>query len=502
MANRKTKDRNGKDDAKLEQSETAETATEDTNIEAETSAPEQTGSEAAESETTATAPETTDLEPAPEVIEDTAVAESSGSSFASTALMLLVLILVVAGLTLWGAPKLAPYLPGSVAQYLNPIPNTTKADIAELQSRLDIAEGKISEGPDTSALEAEIATLSARIVTLEGLNAAETAELAATAQQTAEAATAATEANAAEAEGLAGQISELGGQIDQVGGTVAGLEGELRALTAALAGQADDPDDVPVSVELKAAMQALQARVDTLAAATAVLPDLLDQDDAATFATKDDLGAAADDLAAGIDAAKAELSGQIAEVAAVAEAANAAGSDALDQAQTAVKGAAIRGAAATLVSRITGGLPYAGALAELEELSGVAAPEELNAAAEDGLADAGDLAAGFPDVARAAIEADRKATAGDTAGDQVASWFASQISSRPTVATEGEGTAAVLSRVEASLTSGDLPGALAETAALGDAAKQAMGGWLTGLSQRVGAEAVLDDYIKASGGAD
>lgn len=382
--------------------------------------------------------------------------EHHGSSFASTALMLLVGALVVIGLTLWAAPKLAPHLPAGIAQYLNPVPNSTQDDIATLQTRVAELD---AQGSSLEGLAERLGALEAAGTDTNALEEALAA--AAQAQQAAEVAS-------GEAQALRDRQGQIATQLDA-------LEGELRALTEALSG---DGEGSAVPAELQAALKAMQSRVDTLS------------DAAAGFATRDE-----------VEGAIGTIEAQIAEVAAEAEAAKLTGSDALGEAEQALRGAALRGAAAALVSRVNGGLPYAGALTELEELSGAVAPDALRGPAAAGLGDQAQLSAGLPAAARAAIDAEREADAGEGAASQIAAWLGTQVSSRPTVETEGESVGAILSRVEARLSEGALPDALAEAQALPQHAQDAMADWLSQLEARVGAEAALSDYIAATGGA-
>lgn len=394
-------------------------------------------------------------------------AEHSGSSFASTALMLLVGALVVAGLALWGAPKLAPHLPGSIAKYLQPIPGQAQAEIDRLTAQLAEVEGALGGLPD----------LSARLDALEAENgAAASNEIAETAIASATAAS--------------DSVGEMSGRMTEMADQVAALESEVRAFAESLTSGEEDVEGVPAVVELRAALQALQSRVDTLAASASVLPDLVSKSDADAFATDADLAAA-----------QSTLSEQIAAVAAQAEAAKVTGNDALVEAQTAVKSAALRGAATTLKSRVLGGLAFSGALTEVETLSGTAPPEALAAAAGSGIATATQVASAFPSAAREALDADRRANAGDGVSNKVLSWLGSQVSTRPTVPTEGEGVPEILSRAEASLKAGDLSATQAEIASLPDHARAAMADWVASVEQKIGAQSALEDYLSAVGGA-
>lgn len=417
-------------------------------------------------------------------LDDTDPVEHSGSSFASTALLLLLLIIGVAGLTLWGAPKLAPYLPGPVAKYLNPIPSEAQSQIDALKARLD----------EIAPVSGEVAGLDQRLAALEAASAegSDTAQAAAAEELAGAANAAATQAQES-ADAANDALGGVQAQVQSLGADIKALDGELRALTSSLSatsGETGGADlDVAAADELKAALQALQSRVDSLAERVSVIPDLLPRSETDGFVTGAELSSVQEDLAA-----------RIAEIGQAAEDAKVTGNDALTEAQTAVREAALRGLATTLRARVSGGLPYAGALTEIETLSGSEAPEALKEPATSGLATQARLIADFDAAARAAVAADRSASAGDDVGSKITSWLGSQVSTRPTAPTEGDTTAAIVSRMEAALSEGDLAAALTEAEALPEPARAGMQNWLTRASVKVEAEAALESYLSATGG--
>lgn len=431
--------------------------------------------------------------------------KSGGSGFASSALKIVVLIIFVIGITLWAGPKMAPHVPGWASKYLTTAPNELTGQVKALQERVSELEQEIASFDSVTeklaALEsADSASIATTVVDLQtdtnaALDAAGEAQKAAAAAQTAvselateiEVELGAVETSFETADAL---ISDVGAKTSSVenalGAKISSLESEVGALAGAFENAQDQQDgSVPAAQELQAAMQALQTRVDGLAAALAVLPDLVRAEDTAVFATKEDL--------AGIEA-------EVAAVAAAAEEAMQIGGNALSSLETSVRMAAVRGSISTLMSRITGGLPYADALTEIEGLSGVTAPEPLSAPAAQGLATQGQLLAGFSEAARATMAVSQGGSRAGSTGSLITAWLEAQVSARPTIPTDGAGTGAVLSRVEAALQSGDLSAALTETEALSGAAVETMAPWTAQLAAKVSAEAALPDFIAAVGG--
>ncbi|MEM0943673.1 MAG: hypothetical protein AAGI70_06970, partial [Pseudomonadota bacterium] len=391
-------------------------------------------------------------------------AEASGSSFASTALMLLILIIVVSGVTLWGAPKLAPYLPNSVAQYLSPPLQGVDEEVDALKSRIARLEAAMAGN----------AELAARLSSLEeeGVTPAEDGVAANDALERAEYAQAASEAVASSVTVLATEMSAKLERLEGLDTKVASLEEEIQALSGALS---SPEEGAPVSSELQAALEGLRARVDGLASEVGKIPELVTRDEAEAFATQSDLTALGEELSA-----------------------VASDESALSAAQLAIREAALRGAAKTLRSQINGGLAYDGALTEIETLSGVAAPAALKDPSRTGVPTAAALKIRFAPLARQAIEAEQL-SGSDNAGDSILAWFSSQVSTRPTVPTAGDGVPETLSRVEAHLRAEDLTGALAEAETLSEAAQTGLGAWLDALTARVAAEAALPDYLASIG---
>ena len=98
---------------------------------------------------------------------------------------------------------------------------------------------------------------------------------------------------------------------------------------------------------------------------------------------------------------------------------------------------------------------------------------------------------GFPDAARAALEASLEANMGATWSERVKNFLRAQTGARALTPQEGDDPDAVLSRAEAALAAGDVEGALAELDALPAEGKAAMTDWLAQANLRLQAEAAL-----------
>jgi len=393
--------------------------------------------------------------------------ESAERSLSGTLLGLLVAALVGGGLALWAAPKVAPHLPASVAQYLVPGEAGVAEDIAALQAQIAAQEGG---GAEVDALRSEVDALSAAL-----------AEVEAQAEPT-------DGAGAGEVQALRdeidGRLSDLALTLSNTEARLADLEVRLDDLTGSLM-ETPEGAEGPTPAAVSAAVQALGARVDTLA--DAMPDDPLTAEDAGRFAGADDLNTLQERIAT----LESEVDARLAEATAARQAE-------IDAAQSAVTSAAIRGAAAALSSQLAAGMPYRGALTELESLSGTAAPDALAGPAETGVATPAELSAQFAAPARAAIEADIRAAAGEDTADRIAVWLSSQVSVRPTGETEGSDVPAILSRIEANVERGDLAAAEAEAQALPGPSRAALGGWLASLTERVAADTALQSYLSAA----
>ncbi|MEI6098212.1 MAG: hypothetical protein WCS20_07915 [Alphaproteobacteria bacterium] len=166
------------------------------------------------------------------------------------------------------------------------------------------------------------------------------------------------------------------------------------------------------------------------------------------------------------------------------------------EAQAVVTQATGRAALHQLQAALDSGAPYGAAL---KDLAGNPLPEVLTANAQGGLPSLQVLRQGFPDAARAALDASLRASKGDTWTERVSVFLRSQTGTRSLTPREGTDPDAVLSRAEAAVTAGDLTLAMTELAALPDAGKAAMADWLALAAQRQDAVAAVQALTTALG---
>ncbi|MEM9781218.1 MAG: hypothetical protein AAF899_01975 [Pseudomonadota bacterium] len=392
-------------------------------------------------------------------------AKKSGSLAGTVLIVLIALILGGIG-TIAAAPQFAPLLPSPVADFLMNRGESTDRTIAALETRIAELQGEVQDlraAAADAADEQALDSLSQRIGALEDGPATpvDAQALAALGERLAALETAEPDVTGAELATLEERLSELEAAEPEV------RESEIAAL-------AERIDALDLSSTDSAA---LATRLATL-------------EDAPTAATAEALDALSDQLAAltgRLDAAEANA-------AAAEEAMRAAEAAASRQVQR----SQIDAVAGRLTEAFRSGAPYAGALANLGDLTGEMPPEPLSAAS-DGIATNEDLLEAFPEHAQAAIRADIAANADDGTLGQASAWLRSQVTARPTTAQEGESTEAKLSRIEAALASGNAATALTEAETLDEAPRGALGDWLRKLTDRVAAETALADYLIAVG---
>ena len=367
--------------------------------------------------------------------------EEPGRSLAARALVVLCLLLAGAGLGIWAAPKIAPMLPSGmapVANWLTPGQGETTAEIAALRERVDTGlgslESRVATLPGTADVDTRIgaavgaaeAKLSAEIEAAKA--AAGEVELTDVNQRLA-ALEAAVESRTTELASLRNQIAGTAGQLSQDAlGRIDAYKGEVEALRGEIGAVRD-------------AVSGFSTRLDEVE----------------SRASRE------------IDTAQAK----VAEI--------------REQADTELSAAGVAAGLARVRAAIAGGQPFAEPLAALTE-QGTPPPEGLSAAAESGVATLASLRESYPDAAHAAIRASIMAGAGTGVFARSKAFLEAQVSSRSLTPGTGQGTDAVLSRMEDKLRQDDLDGVLAEAEGLPSEASAAMGDWLAAVRKR--AEAV------------
>ena len=368
--------------------------------------------------------------------------EEAGGSLASKVLTALVLLLVGAGLALWGAPKLAPHLPSGlsgVAAWLSPGTQDAEARIDELAERLDARVG---------AVEARVS----------GLPAAADVD----ARVDAAVGTAATR--------LDGEVAALKEQIAGLGS--GDLPQQVARLQSALDGQTTEFAD------LKRQLSGAEATSGQLSADAARQIDVYRSELEGLRTQVGSLQERVAGLATRLDQAEQRAEREV-------SAAQARVDEIRVQAETRLTAAQADAALAQVRAAIENGTPFEAPLKALG--SEVAVPAGLAEAAAAGVETMAQLRSGYADAAHAAIRASIMASAGDGVLARARAFLGTQVASRSLTPEQGDSPDAVLSRVEDRLRQDDLDGALAEAGRLPSEARDAMAPWLAAAAQRAAA---------------
>ena len=532
-------------ESETEALESTQEAAEASAEEDQTDAPEERASEDASAETV-------DSDTTEEIESHDDDGAHQGGGFASVVLKFLIMVLVVFALAAWLLPMLAPHLPASVARHLMPGQQMIDSRLAELDTQ--ISEKVTAADEAVAAMQAQVAELTARLEVAEAAaaKAQEQADAArAAAEQSASAATgnvvaeevvvkaeaaardaAQTAATATTAATEAGKVASaatrdtasLARRMTGFDARLNTLTDEMRAINEALAGSGASGTGT-ASPEIAAAFAALQARVEGLDEQLAATAGLITEEDAARFATQDDLRSARtaltaereealalfpapdavatatdlDALRSGLTTRVDDLSERVSKAESAATEAQTASTSALGQVEGAIRDASLRSAVAALTSRMQNGVPFANALDEIERLTGSAPPEALSASASGGVVTPEWLLRGFGRKAQAALAAEIQANADEGVLGQASARLRSVVEGRPKNEQEGDDSASILSRVEARLKDGALGAALSEAETLPEASRNSLGDWLERLRSRVAAEEAAAAYIASLG---
>lgn len=162
-----------------------------------------------------------------------------------------------------------------------------------------------------------------------------------------------------------------------------------------------------------------------------------------------------------------------------------------DQARTAARDTLRRAALTRVRTALDNGSPFAEALDDLGN-TGQEIPSDLQAIANSGAPTLAALQTSFPDAARRALEAARRADPDAHAGSGVLGFLNSQLGVRSLEPREGNDPDAILSRAEAALRDGQLAATLEELAALPDPAQAEIAGWVDQAQTRLTATQAAD----------
>ena len=150
--------------------------------------------------------------------------------------------------------------------------------------------------------------------------------------------------------------------------------------------------------------------------------------------------------------------------------------------------AAAQSVVSRLRSALDAGAPYGDLVAELSRLQ-VEVPEDIQVAADTGVATLAGLRDGFAPAARAALAAAREETKGSGG---IMAYVNRHLGARSVAPREGDDPDAILSRAGAAVEGADISAALDELAALPDSAKAQLEAWQTSARIRLDAEAATD----------
>lgn len=150
--------------------------------------------------------------------------------------------------------------------------------------------------------------------------------------------------------------------------------------------------------------------------------------------------------------------------------------------------AAAQSVVSRLRSALDAGAPYGDLVAELSRLQ-VEVPEDIQVAADTGVATLTGLRDGFAPAARAALAAAREETKGSGG---IMAYVNRHLGARSVAPREGDDPDAILSRAGAAVEGADISAALDELAALPDSAKAQLEAWQTSARIRLDAEAATD----------
>lgn len=263
--------------------------------------------------------------------------------------------------------------------------------------------------------------------------------------------------------------------IDGLASDISTLREEVSALAAT---PAPEPDLGPVLAQIDAVaaqLSSVDARFDETQALIDDVNARIDSIESAAVAETLPEGAQ-EAFAAELEAAKEAIAAERAALADMMAEAAASESEANEAAQAALR----RAAMSEVVTALDTGAAFSAPLEELSA-SGVTVSDALMQSGASGVVPLTALQQSFPDAARNALEASRKAAEG-TSGFE--GFVRAQLGVRSLEPKEGDDPDAVLSRAEAALDTANLSKALAEIETLPPEALAALASWVDDATRR------------------
>ncbi|RDC74779.1 hypothetical protein DLJ49_02005 [Rhodovulum sp. 12E13] len=273
------------------------------------------------------------------------------------------------------------------------------------------------------------------------------------------------------------EMETMAGRLDEAIGALEGApsQADLSALSERVAALESD---------LSARLDDLSSRIAALQTTDDELATRIEEAERAPLedATDPAVVAALESYGREVEALRAEVQRQTEENQRLIEEAAAATAEARAAAEAEAQAAAERAAMAArqqalvdVQAALDAGQPFAEPLAELSDME---IPAALSAVADAGVPTLAALQADFPGAAREALDAARRANAGDDPGDRALTFLQSQLGVRSLEPREGDSADAILSRAQAAAQNGDLSTAVEELQALPEPALAAMQGWI------------------------
>jgi len=227
--------------------------------------------------------------------------------------------------------------------------------------------------------------------------------------------------------------------------------------------------------DLQTALEAAQARIDSLTdVINALDARLLEVEKIPRGSGTEAAEAAARAYERELAAMREMLDGELAQIRATQQAANADS----QSTKNAAREAEMRAALSQVTAGLDNGRPFETALATLADLSGKSPPDVLSKAATTGIITLSDLQAAYPEAARAALSQSIAALVADGTIGRFEGFMRSQLGTRSLEPKEGNDPDAILSRAEAALKQGDIDATLSELAALPEAGRAEMVDWI------------------------
>jgi len=363
--------------------------------------------------------------------------DERGMSWSSRLLLALLLLLGGGALALWGGPRLAPHLPAwasPAVPYLVPGADQASVQVDGLRSELEERLAALESAPGAEAVKTEIAG------ELSALRDETDTKLSALGDTVA----------SSDGGSVEARLSQLETRIEGIDTRVESIATSITALGDG--GGALSADAAAQLTANASSLDGIRAEVSALAAKTGTLSQRID-----------DVQVAAERR---VEEAKAEAT----EIAQVAEQSKVA--------------AELESKLGAISQALDEGGNYADPLSFVAANSAVTIPEALSGPAETGVAALDTLREEFDVKSHAVIKSSIRDQSSDGAMGKLGSFLRSQVATRSVKPIEGDSLNAVLSRMTAQLSAGDLGAVLAESTSLDDFSKAYLSDWLEQVTTR------------------